>query len=150
VAKDSEFGPRLYRIAGFGYNLPEAQMLTRIAALSFGIAISSAVPAFAGGDDYDPGEDAQLAGPAYIGFVRDARGVPLSEVQVVLRPKEGAPVTLRTNSVGYYRSHISKDISPADVEVICSKDGYDQANGVRRAHPSNAPFVETNCTLRRL
>jgi hypothetical protein len=125
-------------------------MSARIVALSIGIAAASAVPALAGGDDYDPKEDAVLAGPAYIGFVRDTRGVPLSEVQVTLRPKEGAPVTLQTNSVGYYRSHISKDVSPADVEVICSKTGYDQANGVRRPHPGNAPFVETNCTLRRL
>jgi hypothetical protein len=124
-------------------------MLARMTVLSLAVAFSYAAPALAGGDDYDPGEDAQIAGPAYIGFVRDSRGLPLAEVQVVLRPMEGAPVTLQTNKVGYYRSHISKDVSPADVDVICSKSGYDQANGVRRPHPGNAPFVETNCTMQR-
>jgi hypothetical protein len=125
-------------------------ILPVLSLLSLGVAIFCAAPALAGGDDYDPGEDAELAGPAYIGFVRDTRGVPMRAVEVTLKPKQGTPVILQTNAVGYYRSHISKDISPVDVEVICSKSGYENASGVRRPHPGNATFVETNCTLRPL
>jgi len=125
-------------------------MFARIVALSLGIASFCAAPALAGGDDYDPSNDAEAVGPPYIGFVRDARGLAVPDAEVVLRPKEGAPVTVKTNGIGYYQSHISKGILPDDVEAICSKPGYEQATGTRRAHSSSATFVEINCTLRRL
>ena len=54
-------------------------------------------------------------GPAYFGFVRDHRGSPVSDAQVVLRPKSGEPVAIKTNVLGLYRSHINKDVAPDDV-----------------------------------
>ena len=66
----------------------------------------------AGGDDYDAANDTEGAGPAYFGFVRDDRGSPVSDAQVMLRPKTGDPVTIKTNVLGLYRSHISKDVVP--------------------------------------
>ncbi len=41
------------------------------------------------GDDYDAANDKENAGPAYFGFVRDARGSPVPDARVVLRPKVG-------------------------------------------------------------
>ena len=49
-------------------------------------------------------------GPAYFGFVRDNRGSPVSDARVVLRPKSGEPVVLKSNVLGLYRSHVSKEI----------------------------------------
>src|SRR4030081_3154824 len=76
-------------------------------------------PAFAGGDDYDASNDTEGNGPAYFGFVRDQRGSPVSDAQVVLRPKMGDPVTIKTNVLGLYRSHVNKDVVPDDVQISC-------------------------------
>ena len=113
-------------------------------------AAALAVPAFAGGDDYDASQDAEGKGPAYFGFVRDHRGSPVSDAQVILRPKKGEPVVLKSNVLGLYRSHITKEIPPADVEVSCGKNGYKQAGVMRRPGQENDMHIETNCTLQRL
>ena len=63
-------------------------------------AAALALPAFAGGDDYDAMNDTEGKGPAYFGFVRDTRGSPVSDAQVILRPKKGEPVTLKSNVLG--------------------------------------------------
>jgi hypothetical protein len=125
--------------------------LIRTCAIVAGVvlAVASAAPVLAGGDNYDAAADKEGKGPAYFGFVRDTRGSALPGARVVLRPKAGEPVVLKANAVGLYRSHISKDVRPADVEVSCAKDGYKQARVARRS-AAGAANVETDCTLQRL
>ncbi len=123
-------------------------MLFRTAALFIAIAISSAVPAFAGGDDFEGVDDTEGAGPVYYGFVRDTRGLGVPDAEVVLTPKQGTPVILTSNRLGLYRSHVSNDVQPTDVEVICSKPGYKQTSVTRRQGGGRA--IETDCTLQRL
>ena len=55
-----------------------------------------AVPAFAGGDDYDAASDAEGKGPAYFGFVRDTRGLPVADASVTLSAKGGQPLVCLT------------------------------------------------------
>ena len=124
-------------------------VLIRTFALAVCVA-ALAMPAFAGGDDYDAMNDSEGKGPAYFGFVRDTRGSPVSDAQVVLRPKKGEPVVLKSNVLGLYRSHITKEITPAEVEVSCDKAGYKQTRVARRAGQDKDMHVETNCTLQRL
>jgi hypothetical protein len=127
----------------------EVIMLIRAIALAIGAA--AAMQAFAGGDDYDAANDVKGAGPAYFGFVRDARGSPVTDAQVVLQPKKGKPVSLKSNVLGLYRGHISKDVLPDDVQISCVKTGYKQIKVNRRTPPGNtAMFVETECTMQRL
>jgi hypothetical protein len=114
------------------------------------LAAAMAMPALAGGDDYDAQNDSEGKGPAYFGFVRDHRGSPVSDAQVILRPKKGEPVVLKSNVLGLYRSHIAKDVPPAEVEVSCDKPGYKQTRVARRAGQDKDMHVETNCTLQRL
>jgi len=122
-------------------------MLLACAAL----AVASGHAARAGGDDYDASKDTESAGPAYFGFVRDARGTPVSDARVVLRPKTGEPVVIKTNVLGLYRSHVRKGVAPDDVEVACDKDGYKQARVFRRTPPgAKDMFIETDCTLQKL
>jgi hypothetical protein len=109
-----------------------------------------AVPAFAGGDDYDAMNDTEGKGPAYFGFVRDTRGSPVSDAQVILRPKKGEPVTLKSNVLGLYRSHLDKAIPPEEVEISCGKTGYRQSGVLRRPGADKDMHIETNCTLQRL
>ncbi len=130
-------------------------MLIRIIAFVSRLALVAAMvcgtQAFAGGDDYDAMNDKEGTGPAYFGFVRDHRGSPVSDAQVVLRPKTGDPVTIKTNVLGLYRSHVTKDVTPDDVSVSCEKTGYRQERVYRRTPPgAKDMFIETDCTLRRL
>ncbi len=120
--------------------------------LMTGMALAAAhVPAQAGGDDYDASNDIEGAGPAYFGFVRDQRGSPVSDAEVILRPKMGQPVTIKTNVLGLYRSHVNKDVAPDDVQISCEKSGYKQAKVYRRTPPgAKDMFIETECTLQRL
>ena len=123
-------------------------MLIRAFALVIGMA--AATLAFAGGDDYDAANDVKGAGPAYFGFVRDARGSPVVDAQVVLQPKKGTAVSLKSNVLGLYRGHINKDVLPDDVQISCVKSGYKQTK-INRRTPlgNNAMFIETECTMQR-
>jgi hypothetical protein len=115
------------------------------------LAMPFGMPAFAGGDDYDAQNDTEGAGPAYFGFVRDNRGSPVSDAKVLLRPKAGEPVVLKTNVLGLYRSHVNKEVVPDDVQVSCEKSGYKQTRVFRRTPPgAKDMFIETDCTLQRL
>ena len=71
-----------------------------------------AMPAFGGGDDYDAMNDEEGKGPVYYGFVRDNRGSPVADAQVVLKPKSGEALVLKSNVLGLYRSHVSKEFAP--------------------------------------
>jgi hypothetical protein len=126
-------------------------MLIRTMALAAGLALATSTAIWAGGDDYDANNDEEGAGPAYFGFVRDTRGVPVSDAQVVLRPKTGEPVTIKTNVLGLYRSHVRKEVTPDDVQISCEKNGYQQKSVFRRTPPgAKDMFIETDCTLQRL
>ena len=127
-----------------------AGILIRAIALAIGAAAGCVMNAYAGGDDYDAANDVKGAGPAYFGFVRDARGSPLVDAMVMLRPKKGKPVSLKSNAIGLYRGHISKDVLPDEVQISCDKSGYKQVKVYRRTPPgSKDMFIETECTMQR-
>ena len=123
-------------------------MLARTLALVLGIPVLQGAPASAGGDGYDAAEEAG-SGPVFYGAVRDARGLGVADAEVTLRPKQGDPVTLKTNMFGLYRSHVAEATAPTDVDVTCGKPGYKQI-GVKRRQTQNDNALETNCTLQRL
>jgi hypothetical protein len=125
-------------------------VLIRTMAGAAALALALTAPAFAGGDDYDAASDTEGKGPAYFGFVRDHRGAPVSDAEVILRPKKGEPVTLKSNVLGLYRSHVTKEVEPKDVELICNKAGYRMTGAMRRPGQEGDRHIETNCTLQRL
>ncbi len=79
---------------------------------------------FAGGNEYEYGDDSGEAGPAYFGFVRDQRGVNLRGATVILQAKNGPKVEIKSNVLGVYRSHYSKNVKSTDVVISCEKTGY--------------------------
>jgi hypothetical protein len=122
--------------------------LVLVAGIGFLLASGAAL---AGGDEYDAAKDVENLGPAYFGFVRDASGKPISDASVMLKPKSGDPVTIKSNVLGLYRSHVRKDVVPDDVEVSCGKNGFKLARVFRRTPPgSKDMFIETDCTLQPL
>ena len=121
-----------------------------IRAIAVALALAAAAQAHAGGDDYDAANDVKGAGPAYFGFVRDNRGSPVADAEVVLQPKKGKTVALKSNALGLYRGHINKDVRPDDVQISCVKAGYKQTKVNRRTPPGGtAMFIETECTMQR-
>ena len=129
-----------------------AVLIRNMAVLLVAIpAMFLAVPAWSGGDNYDAtAATAEDAGPSYFGFVKDARGTPVPDAKVTLRPKSGKVVEVKTNKLGLYRSHVRKDVNPRDVEISCQKDGYKQTRVFLRTDLRKAAIViETDCTLQR-
>ena len=126
--------------------------MRRTAAAFVFCAILAAAPmplAFAGGDEENGAPDPEN-GPSYFGFVRDKRGLGIAEASVVLKPKDGEAIVVKSNVLGLYRTHISKDSKPDDVAVSCEKNGFKQVSITRRKQAADAPSVETSCTLERL
>lgn len=124
--------------------------LARAAAVTL-LALSGSAAFGGGSEEYESEADAEGKGPVYFGFVRDNRGSSVPEAQVMLRPKAGEPVMIKTNTLGLYRTHISGQVRPDDVEVSCEKAGYRQVRVARRNAPgSRDAMIETNCTLQRL
>ena len=96
------------------------RVLTRTSfAMAWALAI--ALPAFAGGDDYDAANDTEGKGPVYYGFVRDNRGSPVADARVVLQPKSGEALVLKSNVLGLYRSHVGKEFRPDDIAISCDR-----------------------------
>ena len=97
-----------------------------------------------------------------VGFVRGlrttlretfARLIAVLDVTILDRQpgRMGEPVTIKTNVLGLYRSHVNKDTAPDDVQISCEKSGYKQAKVYRRTPPgAKDMFIETECTLQRL
>jgi hypothetical protein len=115
------------------------------------LGVALAMPALAGGDDYDAANDEEGKGPVYFGFVRDNRGSPVADARVVLQPKSGEAMVLKSNVLGLYRSHVGKQFRPDEIAISCDKNGYRQVNVARRNPPGSSEMnIETNCTLQRL
>lgn len=126
-----------------------ARKIALLAGLALVLAFGA--PAWGGGDDYDAANDTEGKGPVYFGFVRDNRGSPVPDARVVLQPKSGDPLVLKSNVLGLYRSHVSKEFRPDDIDVSCDKNGYKQVRVARRNPAGSTEMnIETNCTLQRL
>ena len=113
------------------------------------VAVAAVPPAWAGGDEEGGMADPEK-GPSYFGFVRDKRGLGVAEASVVLKPKAGEAIVVKSNVLGLYRTHVSKEFKPDDVAVSCEKSGYRQVSITRRTQAADAPSIETSCTLERL
>ena len=129
-----------------------ARLIRTIAVVLSGLAlVGTGASVHAGDGDYDAALDAEGKGPVYFGFVRDNRGSSVPDAMVVLRPKEGEPVTIKANAMGLYRTHINNKVRPDEVEISCEKPGYKQVRVARRNPPgAKDMLIETNCTMQRL
>lgn len=113
------------------------------------VLVALAAPARAGGVNF--GEDSDTNdGPSYFGFVRDADGSPVAGARVTAAPKAGGSLVTRSNSMGIYKiPGFAKEIDPNTVDVTCAKDGYSQANVLRRGQADAKDPLEIDCTLQK-
>ena len=121
------------------------------AVIALALMPGSVPVARAGGGEEDSSNDVATEGPSYYGFVWDTRGATLPGATVALRGKTGKPSEQKTNLMGMYRTHINKDVKPADVVMACEKPGYRQAKVVRRQLPdASAARVQIDCVMQKL
>ena len=125
-------------------SMPFVALLALAAALAAGGARA--------GSDSEPHEHNPDEGPSYFGFVKDAGGVPVRDAKVSASFKNSLTLVTRTNATGAYRVNgFKNDVSPNDVTISCSKDGYKQVRVFRYPLPKGKPVksVETECRLQR-
>jgi len=103
---------------------------------------------FAGGGEYEFGDDTEDAGPAFFGFVRDDRGLNIAGAKAILTTKSGIKIEIKTNVLGVYRSHVAKNVKPEDVTLSCQKEGYTQLKIINRTK-SSTRYIETDCVLKK-
>ena len=119
-------------------------------------AVALGTPALANGGDFF--EELQLhwggvkpdSGSPYFGFVRDSRGkfIQGATVTAMIKPN-GSSMSIQTNVLGHFTIQgFNKSVNPDNVVVSCAKQGFKQANVVRRQYKDRplAP-VEVQCTL---
>jgi len=111
--------------------------------------LAAAQPVRAGGVNFGEDSDAN-DGPSYFGFVRDGDGSPVSGARVTAAPQAGGSLVTRSNSMGVYKiPGFAKEIDPKTVGISCTKDGYTQANVLRRGQADGKDPIEVDCTLQK-
>ncbi len=110
-----------------------------------------ALLAWAGGE-MGEGDKKGDEGPHFFGFVRDEGGKPLADAKVSAAIKNGTTYIMRTPKSGLYKfGGLSKMVTPNDVTISCSKEGYKQVRIFRRPATkvkANAA-VETDCRMQK-
>ncbi len=135
-------------------------MLARI-ALSLMLGLSSlsliSTPAWPGGEAEFGTDHSHDDGPNYFGFVKDTSGrvIPDAKVTADIQGliKGRASVIARTNATGAYRiPGFGKNVSPSNVTISCSKDGYKQTRTFVRTSLTKTPLtaIEIECTMQRI
>ena len=127
--------------------------LPRFCCLLACLALAAAASgARAGGDAFEPDDHSPDEGPAYFGFVKDVAGKPIRDAKVTASYKTSLTLVTRTNATGAYKVRgFQKEISPSDITISCSKEGYKQIRVFRRPLIKGRPVksVETECRLQR-
>jgi len=114
-----------------------------------GLAPASAGGVNLGNDDDDNNTD---TGPAFFGFVRDAGGAAVGDAKVTATLKAGGALVTRSNVMGVYKiPGMGKGVDPDSVDIACAKEGYKQANVVRRPHAADEGKdpTEVECYLQK-
>jgi hypothetical protein len=109
--------------------------------------------AWAGGSNDEGPDDHQDAGLSYFGFVKDTTGKVIADAKVTAEIKGLGSVIARTNATGAYKlPGFGKDISPKNVTISCSKDGYKQTRSFTRTALNKKPLtaIEIECTMQRV
>jgi len=91
-------------------------------------------------------------GPPFFGFVRDGDGAAVGDARVTATVKSGGALVTTSNGIGVYKiSGFAKSIHPDDIAISCAKDGYKEANVVRRpSSPGDTTDpIEVDCYLQK-
>jgi hypothetical protein len=116
-----------------------------------GVILSISLPVWGGGNSDEP-DSHQDDGPSYFGFVKDTSGKVISDAKVTAEIKGRGSVITRSDATGIYKlPGFGTQVTPNNVIISCSKDGYRQTRILRRPAPAKKPVtaIETECTMQR-
>jgi hypothetical protein len=123
----------------------------RLAVIAAAIVFAPALARAGGASLIDEDLSSGANGPSFFGFVREVGGIGINDAKVTATLKGGALVTA-TDILGLYKiPGFGKNVNPADVVISCAKDGYKQANVVRRP-PAPGDIkdpIEVDCYLQK-
>jgi hypothetical protein len=131
--------------------LRTALLVCAAALMSFATPLSLRDRAWAGGVTFDdPDEDAN-AGPPYEGIVRDRDNSPIGDAKVTVTVKIfNSSLILRSDPDGHFTVNgFDKSVTPDDVDIACSKDGYTQFAETRRPSPNATGPIQVICILQK-
>ena len=127
-----------------------------LVGLALSLSLCARTPAWPGGEA-ESTDHHHDDGPNYYGFVKDTSGrvIPDAKVTADIKGliKGRASVIARTNATGAYRiPGFGKDVSPDNVTISCSKDGYKQTRTFVRTSLTKKPLtaIEIECTMQRI
>ena len=120
--------------------------------VTLGFALIPFTPAWPGGDAGDADDHSHDDGPRFFGFIKDTSGRIVSDAKVTAEIKGLGSVVTRSDKLGTYKlPGFGKHISPNNITISCSKDGYKQTRTLRRTAPGKNPVtaIEIECTMQR-
>ncbi len=124
-------------------------------SVPFALAMLAGLTAARAGGQMTFGDDTNTSandGPPFFGFVRDASGSAVGDARVTATVKSGGALVTTSNSIGVYKiAGFAKSINPDDIVISCAKDGYKQANVLRRPNGSGdmKDPIEVDCVLQK-
>ena len=132
---------------------PKLRWLDVVAAVALVLMPFFSVPVWPGGSGDEGPDDHQDNGPSYFGFVKDASGKAIPDAKVTAEIKGRGSVITRSNATGAYKlPGFGKEISPNNVIISCSKDGYKQTRSFTRTPLNKKPLaaIEIQCSMQRV
>ena len=121
-------------------------------AVMLGLSLITSTPAWPGGDAGDADDHSHDDGPRFFGFIKDTSGRIVPDAKVTAEIKGLGSVVTRSDKLGTYKlPGFGKHISPNNITISCSKDGYRQTRTLRRTAPGKNPVtaIEIECTMQR-
>ena len=121
--------------------------------VTLGFALIPFTPAWPGGDAGDADDHSHDDGPRFFGFVKDNSGKIVPDAKVTAEVKGLGSVVTRSDKLGTYKMPgFGKHISPNNITISCSKDGYKQSRTLQRTAPGKNPVtaIEIECTMQRV
>jgi len=121
--------------------------------VTLGCALITFTPAWPGGDAGDADDHSHDDGPRFFGFIKDTSGKIVPDAKVTAEVKGLGSVVTRSDKLGTYKMPgFGKHISPNNITISCSKDGYKQSRTLRRTAPGKNPVtaIEIECTMQRV
>jgi hypothetical protein len=122
--------------------------------VAFGATFFVCDRVWAGGVTFDSPDDSEAdAGPPFSGYVKDRDGNPVDDAKITVTVKIfNSTLILRTDSDGHFLvKGFDKSVDPADVDISCSKDGYEEyAKSRRPASSDPTAAIQIDCILQKL
>jgi len=121
--------------------------------VTLGFALIPFTPAWPGGDAGDADDHSHDDGPRFFGFIKDTSGRIVPDAKVTAEIKGLGSVVTRSDKLGTYKlPGFGKHISPNNITISCSKDGYKQTRTLQRTAPGKNPVtaIETECIMQRV